>query len=119
MRKCINFGEYNKYYKYIILSCIFNYLTDYVFSGTLSLDLYSLEIFSFDNQSLFMHSVIIDCFNYIGIFIISFILYIFKRENIDSSSKESLLDDNEIKKEKKKVFILFKFIAHIKFLDHY
>ena len=100
MRKCINFGEYNKYYKYIILSCIFNYLTDYVDSGTLSKDLNSLKIINNDNQSLFEHSVIFDCFNFIGIFIISFILYKFKGQNIDSSFEISHKNDKEEEKNK-------------------
>ena len=107
MRKCISFGEYNKYYKYIILSCIFNFLTSYVFSGTLSNDLNSLKVISNDNQSLYSHFLILDCFNYIGIFIISLILYKFKGEYLDSSSEILLLNKNDKKEEKQKKYVSY------------
>ena len=35
----IKFGDYNKNYKYIIITCIFNYLSYYVSDGVLNGDI--------------------------------------------------------------------------------
>ena len=98
----ISFGEYNKYYKYIIFSCIFNCLSYYIFYGNLNQDLFSLNVISINAQSLYQHFAINDCFNYIGIFIISFILYKLKGKNIDSPSEITLFNKYYIRSKKKK-----------------
>jgi len=113
MRKYISFGKYNKYYIYIILSCIFNFIHYYIISGNLSEHLISWEIISDETESLNGHFVITDCFNYIGFFIISFILYIFKRENIDSPSKILLFNKKDIREKKDKKYVSFLNISFI------
>ena len=107
MGKYISFGRYNIYYKYIILSCTFYSLNYYIISGNLNEDLISLEVISKDTQRLYEHFVINDCFNYIGIFIISFILYKFKEENIDSASEISLFNKINIKENEEKKYVSF------------
>jgi len=79
MAMLIKFGNYNKYYKYIIFSCIFNYLCYYVSFGDLSKFLFSLGIFDNKNieviDDLYSHPFLLDIFNYIFIIIISIILH--------------------------------------------
>ena len=46
----IKFGNYNKYYKYMIYLCIFNYISYYINSGDLNQFLLSLNII--DNKEI-------------------------------------------------------------------
>ena len=82
---CVKLGEYNKYYKYIIIACIFSFLDDYVIFGFLNQNLISLKIISKETENLYYHSFIYDIFKFLGIFIFSFILFKFKGEYIDTS----------------------------------
>jgi len=103
MGMCIKFGEYNKYYIYIILSCIFNYLRYYLILGIFNQDLISLEIISEDTENLYKHCFVHDIFNYMGIIIFSSILYKLKGEYIDSSKISfSLFHKKVIEEEKNK-----------------
>ena len=91
----LKFGNYNKYYKYIIYSCIFNYLSYYVNSGYLSDFLSSLDIIdNKENNDLYVHPFIKDIFIYIGIIIISTILYMINKKK---SSIHKKINENKIK----------------------
>jgi len=141
MGACIKFGDYNANYKYIFLTCFFNYLTEFLFEDLKEIFILS-GIIKENTKDLSRHAVISYIFNFLGIFIISFILYKFNIENheniniIKNNSSEILLINNDIK-DKKNIYISFlnffflitffnhhhfgklkvKFILHIKFLD--
>ena len=91
----IKFGDCNKYYKYIVFSCTFNYLTYHITTGNLNNILISLFDSLANSENLYYHNIIYDIFNYLGIIIISLILYKIK-ENRSSTNKPSNENDNEI-----------------------
>ena len=127
----IKCGDYNTNYKYIIFTCIFNYLT-YFIDGDLKEILISSKII--DKKKAYrisMHDVIIDIFNYIGIIIISIILYKFKEQksstnkqnnkNESNNSLEILLIHNDIKEEINKnisILNLFFILSYWIIIDH-
>ena len=129
----IKFGEYNKNYKYIIFTCIFNYLSYYVSLGYLNEDIPS-KIINPDSGDLYTHPFINDIFNYIGIIFISIILYKCrekkfninkknnkKNSNIEKKSSEILLIHNDIKDEINKnisFLNLFFILSYWVFIDH-
>ena len=129
----IKFGDYNKNYKYIIFTCIFNYLSYYVNYGFLNEDL-PAEIINPDSRDLYTHPFINDIFNFIGIIIISIILYKCsekksninkqsneKDDNEEKNSSEILLIHNDIKDEINKNISLLKLIFILSywiFIDH-
>ena len=119
----IKCGDYNTNYKYIIFACIFSCLT-YFIDGDFKEILISSKII--DKKKAYrisMHDVIIDIFKFLGIIIISIILYKFKEQksstnkqnnkNESNNSTEILLIHNDIKEE------INKFIFHIELLGHY
>ncbi len=98
----IKFGEYNKNYKYIIFTCIFNCLSYYIINGYLNQDILSKKENPEDSgdngdsryneiiEALNVHPFINDIINYIGIIFISIILYKCreKKSNINKKSNE-------------------------------
>ena len=69
MGKYFSFGRYNKNYKYIMVSCLFNILVNFI-SGEFN------ELFPSNGQKkLIMHTTVHKLFQYIGAFIFSCILY--------------------------------------------
>ena len=128
----IKFGDYNKNYKYIIFSCIFNYLTYHITTGNLNNILISLfEIFK-ETENLYYHNIIYDIFNYLGFIIISFILNKIKEnktntnkpnneKEIEKNSSEIKLIHNDIKDEINKDISnlnLFFILSYWIFIDH-
>jgi len=111
MGACIKFGDYNANYKYIFLTCFFNYLTEFLFEDLKEIFILS-GIIKENTKDLSRHAVISYIFNFLGIFIISFILYKFNIENheniniIKNNSSEILLINNDIK-DKKNIYISF------------
>ena len=100
----IKFGDYNKNYKYIIFSCIFNYLTLNITTGNLNNILISLyEIFK-ETENLYYHNNIYDIFNYLGVIIISFILYKIK-ENKSNTNKPNI--ENDIEKNPSEIILIY------------
>ena len=133
MGTCIKFGDYNKNYKYIIFTCIFNYLTYFVTLGDLKEILISSKIIDEENKSLPTHAGINDIFNYIGIIIISIILDKYKEKKSSNNkqnneiinnkkiSTEILLIHNDIKEEINKnisILNLFFVLSYWIFIDH-
>ena len=78
----IKFGSYNKKYKYMLLVAILSFLSYYVNSGGLSQLLSPLKSNDSNTDNLYIHPYIIDNLNYLGIIIISFILYKKNEKNI-------------------------------------
>ena len=102
----IKLGDYNSNYKYIIATCFFNYLTYFLFNGIKEILIISKKIED-KTRDFSRHGVINDISNYLGIIIISFILYKYngkesrnnKQNNnyIENNSSEILLIHNDIK----------------------
>jgi len=102
----IKLGDYNSNYKYVIATCFFNYLTYFLFNGIKEILIISKKIED-KTRDLTRHGVINDISNYLGIIIISFILYKYngkesrnnKQNNnyIENNSSEILLIHNDIK----------------------
>ena len=93
----IKFGNYNKNYNYIFYGCIFNVLSYYVSSGNLSQDLFSLHIIDSKSiDSLYIHPLFSDIFNYISIIIISIILHKIKKKKSDikKENNENIVEEN-------------------------
>ena len=142
----IKFGGYNKNYKYIIFTCIFNCLSYYTINGYLNEDILSKKKNPEDSgdngdsrdkgdiEALYIHPFINDIFNYIGIIFISIILYKCrekksninkksneKNNNIEKNSSEILLIHNDIKDGINKnisLLNLFFILSYWVFIDH-
>jgi len=128
----IKFGDYNKYYKYVIFSCIFNYLSYYIINGTLNNILISLNIIEKETENLYYHDIIYDIFNYLGVIIISFIFYKIKENkssintpnienNIEKNPSEIKLIHNDIKEEINKNISFLKLLFILSYwilIDH-
>jgi len=82
----VNFGNYNKKYKYMLLVAIFSFLSYFINSGSLSQLLSPLKSKDINTDNLYIHPYIIDILNYLGIIIISYILY--KKNEKKSLKKE-------------------------------
>jgi len=126
----IKLGDFNANYKYIIAACFFNYLTYFLFSGIKEILIISKKI-EYKTKDFSRHGVINDISNYIGIIIISFILYKYNgkesrtnkqnNNNIENNSSEILLIHNDIK-EKMNISIsflnLFLVLSYWVLIDH-
>ena len=88
----IKFGDYNNNYKYIFFVVIFNYLSYYLNNGNLNQFLYSFNLIKKETDNLYIHPFIGDNFNYLGIIIISFILYKIKEKKSGINKKN---DENK------------------------
>ena len=93
MSKYIRCGKWNKNYKYIILTAIFAFFTNYIFGYTFNDYLYEIKFFKGiitenddDNNN---HIIINYIFRYLGLILFSFILY-----KIDLLSKNNILKSN-------------------------
>jgi len=95
MAMFIKFGDYNNNYKYLLLVVIFNFLTYYIIDGNLShLFFQSLTIGPNNtHDNLYIHPYFIDSINYLGIIIISIILYKIrgKQSGINNQNNENKL----------------------------
>ena len=82
MAKCINLGEYNKHYKYMILYIFFKGLSDCI-KGFGNKDLYEDLIFFGDDAKKFFysHEIINTIFGYFGIVLFYIIYRYFDDEN--------------------------------------
>jgi len=78
----IKLGSYNKKYKYMLLVAILSFFSYYVNSGGLNQLLSPLKSNDSNTDNLYIHPYIIDNLNYLGIIIISFILYKKNEKNI-------------------------------------
>ena len=131
MAMFIKFGDYNNNYKYLLLVVIFNFLTYYIIDGNLShLFFQSLTIGPNNtHDNLYIHPYFIDSINYLGIIIISIILYKIrgKQSGINNQNNENKLVNvseirlihNDIKKNlNQNISFLnfFKISFHIKLL---
>ena len=95
MGKYISCGQYNKYYKYIILGIFFNILVNFIFGFDLNDDFKQLLLFPSDGQKkLYKHATVHEIFQYIGIFIFSCIIERISNKNeIISQGVLSLLTE--------------------------
>ena len=95
MGKYISCGQYNKYYKYIILGIFFNILVNFIFGFDLNDDFKQLLLFPSDGQKkLYKHVTVHEIFQYIGIFIFSCIIERISNKNeIISQGVLSLLTE--------------------------
>ena len=88
MGKYISCGQYNKYYKYIILGIFFNVLVAFIFGLDLNDDFKELLLFPSDEQKkLYKHTTVHKIFQYIGIFICSCIIERISNKNEISSQR--------------------------------
>jgi len=92
----LKFGDYNSNYKYLFFVFIFNFLSYYIFDGNLSQLVFSSQQENFvDNapDNLYIHPYFIDSINYLGIIIISIILYKIreKQSSINNQNNENKL----------------------------
>jgi len=78
----VKFGSYNKKYKYMLLVAILSFFSYYVNSGGLNQLLSPLKSNVSNTDDLYIHPYIIDNLNYLGIIIISFILYKKNEKNL-------------------------------------
>ena len=126
MSKYIHCGKWNKKYKYIALSAIFAFFTNYIFGYTFNDYLDEIKIGkATDNNKNNEHIIINYIFRYLGIIIFSFILYkyevyiknnIFKinsEEIIFKSSSIKLIYNNSKENSKNKIIISPLFIILI------
>ena len=92
----IKFGDYNNNYKYIFFVAFFNYFSLYVNNGNLNQFLSSYGIIEEETDNLYIHPFISDIFNYIGIIIISFILYKIKekKSGINKKNDKNVIENN-------------------------
>ena len=92
----IKFGDYNNNYKYIFFAALFNYFSLVVNNGNLNQFLSSFEIIQKETDDLYIHPFISDIFNYIGIIIISFILYKIKekKSGINKQNNKNIIENN-------------------------
>ena len=134
MGSYIKFGGYNKNYNYIILTCIFNYLTYLVSLGYLKKILESLGIINKNHKDFSNHPYIDDIFSFIVIIIISIILFFLKEKktdttkenneknnNTEKNSSEILLIHNDIKEEIQNnisILNLIVILSYWVFIDH-
>ena len=92
----IKFGDYNNNYKYIFFAAFFNYFSLVVNNGNLNQFLSSFGIIQGKTDDLYIHPFISDIFNYIGIIIISFILYKIKekKSGINKQNNKNIIENN-------------------------
>jgi len=100
----IKFGDYNANYKYIIIACFFNYLTDFIF-GDIKEILILSESINENIRDFSRHAVIKDILNYLGIISISFILYKYNKKKSSTSIKNNE-NDNNIKNNSSEILII-------------
>jgi len=100
----IKFGDYNANYKYIIIACFFNYLTDFIFGGIKEILILS-ESINENIRDFSRHAVIKDILNYLGIISISFILYKYNKKKSSTSIKNNE-NDNNIKNNSSEILII-------------
>ena len=94
MRKYIGCGQYNKHYKYIILTTIFAVITDVLFGYGYCRGFELLKFPNTDTQLILSHHIIIhNIYRHIGILIISFFLYNIEKY-ISKSENEKITDNN-------------------------
>ena len=129
MSKYISYGKWNKNYKYIILTTIFAFLTNYIFGYTFNDYLDEIIIFANINEnSKNSHIIINYIFRYLGLILFSFILYKYEmriKKNIYKSNYEDnngnniqsssikLIYNNSQENTKNKIIISPKFIILI------
>jgi len=113
MSKYIHCGKWNKNYKYIVLSAIFAFFTNYIFGYTFNDFLDEIKLFNqinvtandngnyINDNNNNNHIIINYIFRYLGLILFSFILYkyeIKKRNNIfKSNSEENIFKPSSIK----------------------
>jgi len=93
MAACIKFGEYNTNFKYIIATCFFNYLTNFLFDGIKEIFIIS-RIINGNTKDFTRHETIGDIINYLNIIIISFILYKYNEKKSNTNIKIHIIDNN-------------------------
>ena len=100
MKKCISFGEFNKYYIYILLTIFFLLLNDSLY-GFNYVDIFEdVKIINTDTQQYFsFHHLIHQIFNYFGTCILGFIFYKYEKK---ISKRELNKSGSNIPKEEKK-----------------
>lgn len=87
MKKLITLGIYNKNFKYILLTGIFSILTDCFFGNKLSDSFGLLKIMNNETQEkLYNHITVHEIYRYIGLFIISIIVYLYKKKNNENNN---------------------------------
>ena len=79
MAICVNFGKYNKNYKYVILEFVFMILKYYLPTILTDIFLYK-ELINDNTLYLFNHDHIIDIFRFFGLLIFSMIFYIYEKK---------------------------------------
>jgi hypothetical protein len=93
----INFGKYNKNYKYIILDFAFLILKYYL--STILIDIFLYKEFINDNTLfLIRHDHIIDIFRFFGLLIFSLIFYIYEKKVSKSESNIGKSNDSNSEK---------------------
>ncbi len=111
MVKYINFGEYNKNYKFIFLLVFFSILNLYL--NDIIIDIFlNYKVISQNVQDLFDHPYNIDSITFLGMLAFSFILNKYESKRNFSSYKSNtlksekgcfnIIKSNEKKKKKKK-----------------
>jgi len=88
MGKYIACGQYNNNFKYIILSCVFNILVNFIFGFDLDYDFKGLLLIPSKGQKiLYMHSRVYEIFKNIGVFVFACTFY--KIETMQNKKKVS------------------------------
>lgn len=86
MKKYISFGKFNAYYKFIISSVVFKLVYNILFGVQIGYSTQLLRLLP--ENDLVDHSLIHDLFNYLGILIISLILFLCDKIYYKKNAKE-------------------------------
>ena len=95
MSKFLHCGRWNKNYKFILLTAIFAFFTNYIFGYIFNDYLDEIKMFNLTNDN--NHIIINYLFRYLGLILISFILYKYEsnsRMTIYNNSQENI--ENQI-----------------------
>jgi len=97
MGKYINFGKYNKNYKYLILAIVFLILHYQIPPILNEIFLYKKNKKKYDLY-IFYHDHMLDIFRFFGMSIFSFICYIYEKKS--SKSESNIGESNDLNSEK-------------------
>ena len=100
MTKLITIGKYNKHLKNIFLSSFFLILSNFLYGLKFSKNFDPIRVFDTDLQKkLFPHTYIHDVFRYLGIILLSSILYKCQKKTFSKTKKNKYKKEKEVNQE--------------------